>query len=128
MAYFTTLGNVDSNHQQQLASRVGKPKGVYWTVSQHADVGDIVLFYITAPTSAVVAKGIVRSKPIPKSHERYKKKHWADIDQIMMLESPLKIRFLKEKFPQWGWLRNPMVSCEIPAEIHRELDELIGGR
>ncbi len=70
-----------------------------WTLHKEAAIGDRVLFYITAPTSAVVAMGRVSESPEyqPNPNENWYK-HWLGEVSDLELTETTPMRELKAEF------------------------------
>jgi len=115
-SWFTVLGAPDREHAA-LKKAAERHQSCTWTIHSRAEVGDRVAFYLTAPTSAVVATGTVDSEPerMTNRHEPWSGKHMATIRNIRMLATPMTREGLAQQMADWGWLSQPRLSAQIPA-------------
>lgn len=116
--WFTILGNPSLHDDviREEARSHGRPE---WTVHSQARPHDRVAFYLTAPTSAIVATGTVASTPRLQSRKKedWHGKYLAEIHSIQLAATPLKRDRLLECFPSWGWPRQPRMSARVPDEL-----------
>lgn len=116
-----------ADHLDRLEAMAATDEGTNWTVNSQAVVGDQVLFYLSAPLSALVARGTVTSPPKRRNNPRARwyGHYMADIDAITLLPRRIPVRELKAEFPQWRWLLSPIKSSRIPEDIVAPLEALI---
>lgn len=99
-----------------------------WTISRHAKVSDRVLLYVCAPVSAIVAVATVTSAPVREDDPASAWfGHWmTDMHRLRMLEEPITRSALMERFPEWGYWKQPRNSIVIPAPYDSLICELLG--
>ncbi len=97
-----------------------------WTLHKDAKIGDRVLFYITAPTSAIVAIGKVNCDPEyqPDPDEAWYK-HWLGEVSELKRTKETPMRELRRLFPDWRQLVYLRRNARVPADIVAPLLELI---
>lgn len=97
-----------------------------WTLHKDAKIGDRILFYITAPTSAIVAMGKVSSEPEyqPNPNEAWYK-HWLGEVSELELTLPTPMRELRRLFSEWRQLFYLRQNARVPADIVAPLLELL---
>ena len=98
----------------------------YWTLHKDAQIGDRILFYITAPISAVVAMGKVSSEPEyqPNPNEHWYK-HWLGEVSELEVTNTTAMRELRQMFPEWKQLFYLRQNARVPGEIVEPLLELL---
>lgn len=118
-SYFIFLGSADDSHYLEPDDVVG------WTSQSEAEPDDMVFFYITAPVSAIVASGHIRSNWLNEIvNSRYEGRLMSD---ILVNNNSLEIPIgkLRELFPEWNWLRYPRQNTQIPHDIAKPFLELV---
>ena len=117
-----------TNHQyyQTIIDDAGECQ-TNWTLSRHARPGDFILLYVCAPVSAIVAVGVVASKPeeITDPQNPWFGLWQADIEQLELLDIPLLRSFLLEELPDWKYFRMPRNSVRVPDEFFKPLMILV---
>lgn len=100
---------------------------VVWTISKNAEIGDIAIFYLTAPISAIVGFGTVMEKPWYNQFSEWREKYFADIAEIIMFDQDRFItnRQMRLLFPEWRYIRQPRVSVAAPSEIIKPFWKLL---
>jgi len=83
--------------------------------------GDTVLFYVSKPVSAIIAKGEAMSMPRVTELKWYE----AKVGKISMLDSPIKLIELRSMFPRWTWLRSVNMFAYVSQERAKELLERV---
>ena len=99
-----------------------------WTMHRHAQNGDRVLFYITAPTSAIVAAGTLCGDVSYQGDESQPWfKHFFGEVRELKSTSEIKMRVLREVFPEWRALRYFRQNAIVPQQFENLLTELLEG-
>lgn len=96
-----------------------------WTTHKEAKVGDVVYFYITAPVSGIVAKGIIASEPELNYdlESRWYGYHFSDINKLQRIKD-IPIRDIRRFFPDWAYWRYPRRNSLIPMRFIQPFLEL----
>ena len=128
----------------EFIENVSQQKGLdQWTGSSRFSVGDFVFFYFTTPTKAIVAVGIVSSRPIAKGgkvdwRSSDTRTFFCDFKPVWLLENPVHMPTLAGKNTQvkawWGTqpfrhsqLIEPPVAGLLVAEASRLNPQLVSG-
>lgn len=101
-----------------------------WTTHKEAKIGDVVYFYITAPISGIVAKGVVNSEPELNdiANHRWAGYYFSDISELTPVkEFPIAISQIRRLFPDWAYWRYPRRNTRIPDEFVTAFNALIEG-
>jgi hypothetical protein len=77
-------------------------KSAFWSAPRLTAAGDIVLFYVERPISAIVAVGKALSSARPTDDKWYE----AKIGEVRLLNFPITLPELRQMFPDWAWLRS----------------------
>lgn len=98
-----------------------------WTVSRHAKRGDKILFYVCAPISAIIATATLETDTEKDDdiQSEWFGSHLADMHSLEMLAAPVSRKTLVEKFPHWGYWKQPRNSVQVSAEFLPELEQLL---
>ena len=99
-----------------------------WTISRHARPGDRMLLYICKPISAVVAVCTVATMPeqIDDPTNEWFGSFMADMQSLQMLKEPIERTALIERFPTWGYWKQPRNSVRVPEPYVEQIDSLVG--
>lgn len=87
---------------RRLEAMASTGRSVVWSAPKLTAKGDIVLFYVERPTSAIVAVGKALSNARPGARKWYE----ARVGQVRWLDSPIRLPELRRLFPDWAWLRS----------------------
>ncbi len=86
-----------------------------------AHAGDQVLIHL--PDRGLAARGVIRAEPKKAWPGRY----GADVGEIVLLNPPVPLAYLRENHPSWKWLTYPRSYTTIDGQIETRLEELIEG-
>ena len=92
--------------KKQLEQMAADSREEFWHVPKLMAAGDMVLFYIDRPTSAIIAIGRTLSRPRATKLKWYE----AKVGKVRLLDAPIKLAELREMFPGWTWLLRPASS------------------
>lgn len=98
-----------------------------WTVNAYARKGDVVLFYMTLPIGAIVARGCIAKEPYrhndPESslHNRF----MCDIEDLEMLERPIPRQLILSAIPSWRYWLTPIMNHRVRREHADHLKQLL---
>jgi putative restriction endonuclease len=128
MSVYICLGAPNRGHPEDLEECSVTGDFVYWTINSKAEIDDEVFFYLIAPVSSFVARGIVQSTPeqVNDPRDEWFGHFMADIGDLTMLPRWLHIRRLRSAFPAWGWLKQPRRSTRIPDKVVPQLLQMAG--
>jgi len=116
-AIFTTITNYD--YYETLRIDAIEDAVTNWTINKNAKPGDIVLLYVCAPVSAVVATARVATIPAlcedPQS--AWFRKHFSDMDDLRLLALQIGRHNLLEDLPSWRYWKQPRNSVRVPDEF-----------
>jgi hypothetical protein len=98
-----------------------------WSVSRHVRAGDLILLYVTAPVSAIVAAAEASDDA---AQDDDPKSPWfghffCDMHDLRMLARPVTRAELVTAFPNWGYWRQPRNSIRVPGEFAAALEALL---
>lgn len=98
-----------------------------WTISRHARRGDLILLYVCAPISSIVAVATVATDPVQDFDPRSAWiRHWlADMNELRMLKEPIPRTMLLERFPSWGYWKQPRNSVKVPDLYRDDLARIV---
>lgn len=116
MAVHFCFGN-PKEHLLELATLASDQSQTTWTIDRHATAGDLAVFYMTQPLSAVVAWGIVAGEPALETEGDWSGHHMAAIGGVYLLPRPVPRAALAARVPQWGFLRAPRRELRVPDEF-----------
>ena len=103
-------------HRHELNKLAERGKSVKWTINKAALPGDQVIFYLIRPVSSFVASAVVASKPTFR--DKYWENHYlAKIDNVQLFPRGVHLREAQKQFPEWGFLRQPRRSIQVPEDI-----------
>lgn len=125
--YHICLGTPE-DHFEDLENDAGSGGISNWTINSKAKKGDYVLFYMIAPISALVAKGVVLSDATRNENPR---DNWfgyfeSDIVDLEMLKSQISLSEIRKKIPEWGYWKTPIKSTCVPDDFIKPLERLLG--
>ena len=89
----------------------------WWTINQSALPGDQVVFYMVRPMSAFVATAVVMTEPWRNDDatSEWYGHYVADMKHVKMLPRFIPLSEARERFPAWGFLRQPRRSILVPS-------------
>lgn len=101
-----------------------------WTISKHARRGDLMLLYICAPVSAIVASAMLSDDPELEENPRaeFFGHHLADMIDVRLLREPITRAEMMSLFPEWRYMRQPRNSVAAPDGLIPELEALLRER
>ena len=116
-------------HLKRLKEIAASGEPDWWTINREALPGDQIAFYMKRPLSQFVAVGVVDTKPqlIKDESDEWFGHYAADVTDIAMLPRPVSIVHARERFPSWGWLRQPRRSTRVPGQIANKFLNFLGG-
>jgi hypothetical protein len=125
MAIFTTITNVGYYETIREDSASGETE---WTINKNARPGDMVLLYVCAPVSAIVAKAIISEEPYLNEdlNSEFLGLYFAEMSGLKMLEKPLTRKELIWEFPHWRYWTQPRNSIQVPKVFEVVLKNLLG--
>jgi hypothetical protein len=112
--------NGDYSNVLRLAQRGGTAN---WSSLKTARLGDRVLIYIRQPPGALVVKCEVLANPVKGGPDDYA--YRVQVGKFELLPNQLNVRDLKQKFPNWDWLRFPRRGITVPKPIANRLWKLV---
>jgi hypothetical protein len=94
-----------------------------WTVNRHARRGDVMLLYVCAPVSAIVARATLATDPELNDDPacEWFGSYMADMHSLTMLAEPITRAALLRDFPQWGYWKQPHNSARVPKDYEAPL-------
>jgi hypothetical protein len=111
------IGDPQLNHLKRIeqAAQSGKKEFDWWNITKRARPGDMVIFYLTSPVSAFVATGVVERKVgdndenevAAEQHFYGRNCFW--ISKAAMLPRRVSLNEAKAQFPEWPYLKRPVV-------------------
>lgn len=106
---------------------LNKKLPVAWTVKNNVTCGDLAVFYLTAPISAIVGYGVIISEPWYESQSDWQDKFFAEIDQIetFLEHNFIRIKYIRQLFPEWRYWLQPRQSVLTPESICQPFKELL---
>jgi hypothetical protein len=102
-----------------------------WTIHRAARPGDTCVLYVKAPVSSVVAVAEVMTRPerCTEAGDPFYGLFYAEVSNLMMLDSWLSRATIILQIPAWGYLKAPRTtSVRVPKDAAPRLMELIEGR
>lgn len=98
-----------------------------WTINMLAKKGDVVLFYITAPVSAIVATGVAvnDAKRSADPESDWNGFFMCDIIELELLERPLTRETIRREIPSYGYMYSPIKSSRIPERHVPQIERLL---
>lgn len=79
-----------------------------WTVPKTARPGDLLVFYIAAPTMAVAAWAVVAGSPsLVPATEYWAGYYMASIKDVRLLSAEVGLYEMRKKVPKLKWLDQP---------------------
>ncbi len=124
--YHICLGTPEV-HRGALEHSASSTGEVEWTINSKAKAGDFALFYLKAPTSKIVAKGVAVSDAERDNDPRSDWYGYFEcyIHNLMMLETPVPLSMIRDSIPQWGYWKTPIKSTRVPDEFVSKLERLL---
>lgn len=124
MKTFTTITNYEFYQMLLDDAQTGETE---WSINKKARSGDIVLLYVCAPVSAIVARAIVSDDPyeMTEINSEWFGTWFAKMEDLTMLEKPLTRSELCDLFPDWGYWKQPRNSIAAPSDYDVKLNCLI---
>jgi len=96
-----------------------------WTVNSSAKSGDVALFYMQRPFTAIVATGTFAGPARQVSQGPWRGLYMAPVGKIKMLPCPIQRKDLMLELPEWGWLRYPRRSTTVPTKYSKAIRALL---
>lgn len=96
---------------------------VDWTVPKEAKVGDRLYLIIPSRSGPVQAYGTVVDLPYKTSD--YGGRYRATVAHIKILEIPVRLDDLQERFPNWGYVTNPKSYIKVPLEYVDDFEKFV---
>jgi hypothetical protein len=98
-----------------------------WTLSRHAQKGDRLLLYVTAPVMAIVAEAFVSSQPemILEADHPYRGSYCADLTGLHIFRNWIARDVLLSKLKGWGWPKQPRQCVQVPDAYVKKLLKLV---
>ena len=90
-----------------------------WKVPSGAMVGDLVLVYLMAPVSAIVAHATVLQEPVQANavpDREWGDGWWAELGCFGMVDPPITNAVLRPSLPSWKWPVAPRGACGFRSE------------
>jgi EVE domain len=98
-----------------------------WTINSEARAGDHVLFYMTMPVGALVARGVVlrdaRRETDPESP--WRNYFMADIGSLEMFDRPITRATIMGRIPAWKYWSQPQRSSRVKEQFVLPLESLL---
>jgi hypothetical protein len=104
-------------HLVELAGYAASRQPLRWTIDRRATDGDVAVFYLTLPLSAVVAWGTVSGEPALETGGEWEGFHMTDVLDVQLLPRPVLRETLAARVPDWGFLRSPRREIRVPDEF-----------
>lgn len=86
-----------------------------WTINSEARAGDGAYFYMTAPDSAVIMRGVVltdaEKEETPGSE--WEGFYFSDIGELEIFVEAVTRREIMEAIPEWKHVRQPIMSARV---------------
>lgn len=124
-SYHICLGTPEY-HLQDL-ERDAESGKTDWTINSKAKKNDYALFYMTAPVSSIVARGIVitdAERNIDPNDYWYG--HFeCHISDLELLANPVPLAEIRRKIPEWGYWKTPIKSTRVPDNLVGKLERLL---
>ncbi len=116
-------------HHLQRLKEIGAGESNWWTINKEARPGDQIVFYMKRPLSEFVAVGVVDSDPwfIDDEANDWFGHYAVDVSDVAMLPHAVSIVHARQRFPSWGWLRQPRRSTRVPGQIANKFLQFLGG-
>jgi hypothetical protein len=116
-------------HLERLKEIAASGEPNWWTINSEALPGDHIAFYMKRPLSQFVAVGVVDSDPryIDDETNDWFGHYRVDVTDVAMLPHPVSIVHARQRFPSWGWLRQPRRSTRVPGQIANKFLQFLGG-
>jgi hypothetical protein len=114
--YYATVQN-DARTEQSTS----------WTVNKQCRPGDIVLLYVCAPISSVVAYGTIVSIPTVcnDASNPWFGHHFADIEELRLLKIPIERKRMRQQFYDWRYWKQPRQPILVPTQYVDQLWDFV---
>lgn len=105
-----------------------------WTCPRTVRAGDVMLIYLLAPVSAIVARAEFSGDAFVMDDfdSDWFGKPMASYERVRMFAEPIALHELRLIFPEWHWTHRPQGSVKVPEneklQLKRPFAELIAGR
>lgn len=96
---------------------------VNWTVPREAEAGDRIYFLIPSVWGPIQGYGTVDETPIRS--DDFGGKYRADVTDLQILEVPVRLDDLQERFPTWPYLTNAKAYTYVPDDISRDFVQFV---
>lgn len=95
--------------------------------NKNAKPGDVVLLYVCAPKSAIVATAIIADIPYLEENinSEFFNTWFAEMNELILLNTSISRHHLREIFPDWGYWKQPRNSVQVKTEYLSELLPLV---
>jgi hypothetical protein len=124
MSVFTTITNIE--YYQSLVDDAVEGETV-WSINKNAKPGDVVLLYVCAPKSAIVATAIIADIPYLEENinSEFFNTWFAEMNELILLNTSISRHHLREIFHDWGYWKQPRNSVQVKTEYLSELLPLV---
>lgn len=121
------LGNPEDYLYMLIEWAAGIRPDNSWTINKKAHTGDYAVFYLIQPLSCFFAVGSVTSDAWLEENpsSEWYGYYMADIADVRLLSRPVSLDEARDRFPQWGWLRQPRRSVCVPDRFAKKFLESI---
>jgi len=96
-----------------------------WTVNGYAKTGDVVLFYMTLPVGAIIARGRVARFRYDDPESSWHNRYMCDITNLELLARPISRQTILATIPGWRYWLTPILNCHTRPEHVRALESLL---
>lgn len=96
---------------------------VNWTVPSEANAGDRIYFMIPSILGPIQGYGTVDEKPIPSND--FGRRYRANVTDLQILEVPVRLDDLQERFPSWPYLGNAKAYTYVPSDLADDFTHFI---
>jgi len=96
---------------------------VDWTVPKEAKIGDTLYLIIPSRSGPVQAYGTVVDWPY-KTND-FGGRYRATVADIEILSVPVRLDDLQERFPNWGYVKNPKSYIKVPSEYTKDFEQFV---
>jgi hypothetical protein len=103
--------------KQVLEKMAASGRTAVWSVPKLTAVGDMALFYVEGPVSAIVAVG----KAMSAARATNRKWYEAKVGKVRLLDAPIMVAELRAMFPDWPWLRSVNMFAYVSPQRARLL-------
>lgn len=96
---------------------------VDWTVPKEAKVGDRLYLIIPSRSGPVQAYGTVVD--LPYKTDDFGGRYRATVADIQIVEIPVRLDDLQDRFPNWGYIGNPKSYVKVPREYTEDFEKFV---